>query len=653
MQFTFALVSFLFLLLNVKAQQGLVDSLICDSMLKKASSHVYQNNDSALFLYNDVIDFARYHQNYYFVGEAYNELGYFYMNRSDYVRSKIYLDASMKIFNLIADDIKKANLLINYGNLEFAKDNFLNAITYYKKALHVAEKHKDKSLKSKIAVNLSRCYYNSGQFEMAEKAISKSIHDLIQLKDSLTLANAYNNYGAILDKLNKPQEALKYYYEAKSIYQNSHYTLKLVSTLNNIGNLYKALKNYDSAFFYMKWALDIKRKVGNKRSLCISLGNLSELFIETGKLDKAEKLATEMLNIANKNNDKTQQMYAYSYLTEIYRKKDNYKVSYNYLLLYHQIFDSINNAQYKERLNRVLVDMTDATKDLKIERLIKEQKLKDYELNQKRNELKNKELQIYIYLFIFLIVVIVLFFIYFLVKSKMEKKQVILENQLYVFRMQALANQMNPHFIFNILNSIQYNLSQNDYLTTNKYISNFSKLLRIILDNSQQQSINLMLELESLKLYLDLEQMRLKNKFSFKINKKSDLDLMRYHVPPLLLQPFVENSIWHGIMNLNEDSDKGFIEINLVEYDSFIICEIIDNGVGLTRNNEIKNKNHLSHGLKLTKNRIETYNTIFKTNIEFSISEINDKIETTNILGTLVIIKIPKIELSHAKTIGM
>jgi len=343
-------------------------------------------------------------------------------------------------------------------------------------------------------------------------------------------------------------------------------------------------------------------------------------------------------------------MYAYSYLTEVYHKKNNYEKSYKYLVLYHQLSDSINSAQYRERLSKVLVDMNDAEKDVKIERLIKEQKLKDYELNQKRNELKNKEFQVYFYLFAFILLVLILTFAYFLVKSKMEKKQVILENQMYVYRMQALANQMNPHFIFNILNSIQYNLSQNDYLSTNRYISNFSKLLRIILDNSQQQSINLYSELESLKLYLDLEQMRLKNKFTFRISKKSDFDLMKYQVPPLLFQPFVENSIWHGIMNLNEMNKSGFIEINLSEYDTFIICELIDNGVGLSYNNDNKSENHVSHGLKLTKNRIETYNKIFKTNIEFNISEIIDKVDASKALGTLVTIRIPKIESINLTT---
>jgi len=213
-----------------------------------------------------------------------------------------------------------------------------------------------------------------------------------------------------------------------------------------------------------------------------------------------------------------------------------------------------------------------------------------------------------------------------------------LENQMLSYRINALSNQINPHFIFNILNSIQYNVNQHDYLTANKYINSFSKLLRMILDNSQHQMISLLVEIESLKLYLDLEQMRLKNRFSYKIVKKTDFDPLKFMIPPLLLQPFVENSIWHGILNLKEEQ-KGVIEILLTEYNQFLVCEIIDNGIGYKKL-QASNK-HVSHGLDITQKRIETFNQLYKTNIKVEVSNLENHPVFSS--GTIVKLTFPKL----------
>lgn len=366
------------------------------------------------------------------------------------------------------EDAYKASLYINMANLLTHKEDYIQAINVYKKAYSYAERFNDTSNIGKINSNISRCYYIINDYKNAEQYALKSIKSFCLNKDSLSLANSYNNLGAILDKLNQKQEALKAYYNAKRIYERGKLTSKMVSTLNNIGNTYKDLGQYDSALYYMQSALSLKRKIGNKKSICISLGNLSELYIQLNKIDKAEKLATEMLNIANQINNKTQQMYANYYLFEIYKKKGNANMALNFFENYFTLYDSLNNVDFKERIDKMMTQMQIESKDLKIEKLVKDQKLKDTLIENQQTELKNKQLWTYFYLFIILILILIISFAHYILKSRVEKKQNFLENQMLLYRIQALTHQINPHFIFNILNSIQYNVNENDIQTANK-----------------------------------------------------------------------------------------------------------------------------------------------------------------------------------------
>jgi len=614
------------------------DTLVCDLLLNKLKKYANQANDSANDCYNNLLSYARHYKMGFYIAESINTMGIYYSNKGQYEMADLYFNACEKIFTLIKGDEYKTSLYINIANLFTHKEEYSHAIDMYKKAHSNADTYKDTLAIGKINSNISRCYYSIKDFKNAEQFAIKSIAAFKSGKDSISLANAYNNLGAILDKLNKKEEALSVYYLAKRIYERNQQYAKLVSTLNNLGNTYKDLGKLDSALYYMKTALEIKRKLNNKKSICISLGNLSELYVQLNQIDKAEKFANEMLSIANQLNNKTQQMYAFFYLSEINKKKGNSNLALNYFEKYYALYDSLNNLDFKEQIDKMMNQMQVESKDLKIDKLIKEQKLKDTLIENQINELKNQKLLTYFYLFIIFILILIIVFAHFLVKLRVEKKQAMLENQMLSYRINALSNQINPHFIFNILNSIQYNVNQHDYLTANKYINSFSKLLRMILDNSQHQMISLLVEIESLKLYLDLEQMRLKNRFSYKIVKKTDFDPLKFMIPPLLLQPFVENSIWHGILNLKEEQ-KGVIEILLTEYNQFLVCEIIDNGIGYKKL-QASNK-HVSHGLDITQKRIETFNQLYKTNIKVEVSNLENHPVFSS--GTIVKLTFPKL----------
>ena len=227
-----------------------------------------------------------------------------------------------------------------------------------------------------------------------------------------------------------------------------------------------------------------------------------------------------------------------------------------------------------------------------------------------------------------------------LLQQSVNEKQVAeLQQQKTELEMQALRAQMNPHFIFNSLNSINRFILQNNKAQASEYLTKFSKLVRLILQNSQASLITLESELESLELYLDLEALRFEQHFDYKISVPRDLDIDVLKVPPLIIQPYAENAIWHGLMHKEE---KGHLDIEVSQQNDQLSFKITDDGIGRKQAAALKSRSatkHKSVGLKITAERIAmTQNE--KGN--GSPVTINDLVNPDgNAAGTEVIIKIP------------
>ena len=201
-------------------------------------------------------------------------------------------------------------------------------------------------------------------------------------------------------------------------------------------------------------------------------------------------------------------------------------------------------------------------------------------------------------------------------KSKQETEKLKYKSKLLALEQQSLNASMNRHFIFNALNSIQYYINTSDKLAANKYLTSFAKLIRKNLDSSSSGDslVTLADELERLELYISLEHMRFQNKFEYDIKISPEIDIEEIKIPPMFLQPFVENSIWHGILPM-EKSGKIVIEISKGKQGQ-ISFVIEDNGIGI--DNSLKNKtehSHVSKGMELTSGRINVLKKVTNKNI--------------------------------------
>lgn len=219
-------------------------------------------------------------------------------------------------------------------------------------------------------------------------------------------------------------------------------------------------------------------------------------------------------------------------------------------------------------------------------------------------------------------------------KRKAEVAKVITEKKLTELEMQALKAQINPHFVFNCLNSIKGFIFDRDYAQADKYLDKFADLMRSTIDNSDASIISLQSEINYLDNYLQMEKLRFEDKFNYKIEAAADIDKEAFFVPAMLLQPYVENAIRHGMRFL--ENKKGQININVNKENNFLVCEIDDNGIGREKAAELKSKMHVeyqSKGMNISRRRAELYN------INQQVTDKKD--ENGNATGTTITVKIP------------
>ncbi len=211
--------------------------------------------------------------------------------------------------------------------------------------------------------------------------------------------------------------------------------------------------------------------------------------------------------------------------------------------------------------------------------------------------------------------------------------------QLNDMRMEALRAQMNPHFIFNCLNSINRYIIKNDIKSSSLYLTRFAKLIRLILDNSANKSIVLSKEIEALQLYIEMEVFRFENKFSFDITVDPEVDIDNIVIPPLILQPYIENAIWHGLL---PKETGGHLSVSIRQNDDYLICEIMDNGIGRKKAmeyNSINSPTRKSIGMKLTEERLKYSTDHITASGSQEIIDLYDEMHQA--IGTKVILTIP------------
>ncbi|WP_333876582.1 tetratricopeptide repeat-containing sensor histidine kinase [Flavobacterium sp.] len=522
------------------------------------------------------------------LAKALGSIGIIFSEQSNYSKALEYYLKAVKIYEQLKDDEKCAKLYNNIGIVYKSMSADFKALEYFIKAQKIQEKRKD--------VNVGITYTNIGNSYLSQKNLPNAL-------------NYYNKAKIALDRNPNPR-ALGEWYNNFGLYHKAS------------GNPAKAIENWNSA-------IRTFQSIDDKFGIADSYIYLGQLYLQQNKLAEAMQMAQQSLTLAKEIKVLEQIVISEKLLSDIYSQQNNTALALQHFKRYSEAKDSLTN---EENIRRSVEE--ELVYDFEKREAVQQKEIEKRDLLL-QEESKRNTLQ----LFFAAVFGLLLFGIAFLIYNRIQlKKNLTLQKELAEYEQKALHLQMNPHFVFNCLGSISSFIVQNGTDSAIKYLSKFSKLMRLTLEYSKESLIPIHKEIESLQNYLELEQLRFNNKFNFTIYKSSDIE-DDMALPPLLMQPFVENAIIHGVIPKKE---IGSIAVRFSIANDSLICTIEDNGIGFQESKAQKINSvvaHKSMALDITKKRLEMIESATKQKTDFSIEETKNK--EGEVTGTKVTLQLP------------
>lgn len=576
------------------------------------------------------------------------------------------IDSLQSLINKDTEDTNKVIHLNQLFNHYFLSNNYLKCLELNDDAINLAQKI---PYHTGYLQALNKAGIVNGAIGNDAIALSyyfKLLNELEKLKNrEQAKANTFNNIGAIYFKQKKTIQAFKYYFQAYTIYLKNNDSINLGGIMHNIGATHALNNDHQKALSWFKSSLKLSEGINDEFNKAICLGSIADTYTSLGEYDKALKYCEWSFQSYLNDNNQNGISLCYNYFGLIYmslKKVDLAKdyffksisickethdvetLSDSYLLL--AKLDSINNNYQSAFINYKMYilyrdsiyNIDKAEKNMQVSmqyEFDKKQQAKDFETKQTQSSMVVKR-NFIIFSLMALSILIVAFFVFKQLKQKQQR--LVLEKKLIDNEMNLLRLQINPHLIFNTLNSINAFITSNLNAEAEKYLIKFSKLLRATLNQSSQAYITLQEEFNTLSEYVELEQLRLNHSFKYILNLEETINTS-YKIPPLILQPFIENAIIHGIKHKTDDS--GLITVNVDKTNELIKISILDNGVGRKQAeliNSQKTHKHISRAISITTQRIEFLKGI---NPKAGISIIDLMSNEGEALGTEVLIYIP------------
>jgi len=519
-----------------------------------------------------------------------------------------------------------ARTLNFFGRYSFRTGFYFESVDYFKSSIELAKKQKMKILVPWNYQGLASLYSTIGDIKEYQNSLYNMIEAAAHDKDTVFMLRGYyllgTSYAEKERNYKKCDSLLSICLKLSEIRSDSNYA---ALSLANLGwNNYLA-KQYKEALEYYNRSLLYSLPAKLYGHAANAFGNIGTIYRDLGKTDKALFNYQKSIDQASIINDLYNLQWVYNDMSELFlRKRDTSNAFKTFIM-----FKKYSDEQLKKSSSQGLTDA----------RIRYEADTRNKELEVLSLRLRNHKLLVTGSAGLLLLSLAV--FILILSRARINNKRKISEmnHKIAEVTQANLRQQMNPHFIFNTLNSIQYYMYQHDKLATNNYLTKFSSLMRKVLENSQHTSVPLRDELDALKLYLDLEIIRFKDKFRYEITVDEELDPLLYKVPTMLIQPYVENSICHGLIPAE---NKGYIKIDLKLKDDYISCTIEDNGIGRDAAMEKKKKgeqNHNSLGTQIVSSRLDLVNALYGTSLKTIYTDLKN--ENGEPDGTRVEIQIP------------
>jgi len=604
--------------------KGLLESFTTLGMI-----YNYQNDsNTSIEYFNKSLSLAENKGDLEAQASSLNNIGITYYIKGEYEKAVGFFKNSITIDEELGDNIKTLPTLNNIAAIYSIQGRYTEALEYYNKILPLYRQDNQKDRIASTLHNIGIIYSNIEQHNKAYTYFEESLQIFREIGLKLKIAKSLNSIGSVYVDLKEYQKGLTYLNESLSINKEINNSDLMIANFNSIGKAHINLKEPKRALNSFKSSLTASNSVNDKRNIGGSHINLAEVYCILENYTKAFYHAKEGKKIADDLEMLSEQKQANYLLSKIYENKGIYKKALENHKKYKALNDSLFNKKNIEKITQLEYEYkykqaldSASTRELKLTKTVTATN-KDLEESQ-RNLLKG--------VIAFLIIALVLGTIIFFLKLRNEKAK----TQNIVIEQKLLRSQMTPHFIFNSLSVLQGMILNKEREKSISYLSKFSKLLRTTLESSRHKVVPLSEELSAMDSYMDLQNLDVKPPYNYKLSVDSSIDKSTLKIPPMLIQPFIENAIEHAFPNKKGDKE---IKINLaLSREHKLVCTITDNGIGINLGLQKTKKNKNSLATTITSERLKMLSKDFK--MKGSIT-IEDR-QKYNEQGTIVTLVIP------------
>ncbi len=562
--------------------------------------------------------------------------------------------------------------LINTGNVYSELGRYDEAISNYKQALKQNEVINDESIISDVYINLGEVYKVQGNYPLAIDYLNISLGYDIKTRDTLSMTILLNNLGEVYTSMGKYDKALDYHKQSLNFSVKKENKSNVAISNANIGKIYRYRNEYEEALKYYHISLKTSLEISNAKQTSKCFNNIGDIYLLLNKpliarenFIKAkdisltighqealsasflgiaesylyEKQYTEALNFAKKGKNIAEeikilgtQKKAAELLYKIYKNTQDYKES----LEIHEQFKILNDSLFnKENFERI----SQLEYDYKYKRALDSASIRELKLTKEvssiNTSLERSQRNIFLTIIVLLLTALILGGIIFFLKWRNIKEK----NQNVLIEQKLLRSQMTPHFIFNSLSVLQGMILNKEENKSIAYLSKFSKLLRIVLENSRDKMVPLIQELDAIDNYMILQNLDADPPYDYSLVVDENININLFLIPPMLIQPFIENAIEHAF---TVDKDNREIEVRLKFKDKKLSCTIADNGIGIEAMSPKVRTNKKSLATTITGERL----TMLAKEFKVSGAMIIEDRKKYNSQGTIVTLTIPY-KLSH------
>ena len=630
---------------------------IAESVSNQSGIFEYFDNDfvKSEALAKESIDWFEKTTNKNGIDNAYRNLLFAAFSQSKYDEAYQIAKRQYEKSLTAKDTVLMYDALGSMGTIHYQEGNYDSAFYFYQEAHQIAIVQKNDVWLSDDLIAFGTLFREIGDYNSAlndyREVFKTDTRETIQGRiDHSNETWTRMEYAELFSLLHQYDSAWHYYH----LFDTTRITDKdlriyLVST----GETYLSQKDYERALQNFLRGLAMHRKLNDRNEIKRVLSDIAKTYFAINNNKASLQYAREGLDLSLQTKSRQFIRDGYQVFYLVYDRMHKADSAYLYYQKYIAIKDIVVSDQTKGKFAAYKYEQQ--INLINNEKLISDQQLKIQQQKLAQSSFQKKVLLIGL---ICLIIVSGIIFRTILLRRKNEKnRRELAENELQIqklesqkklsqLEMHALRAQMNPHFIFNSLSAINLFILENNRLQASEYLAKFSRLIRLILQNSQEAFIPLERELEALQLYLELESLRFENKFTYKIITDDLVDTSMIKVPPLIIQPYVENAIWHGLMHLPDrqagKKESGHLEVELYAKDKLLFCRIADDGIGRKKAAELKSKSALTYksmGMSITADRIAMLQREDQLGTHIVINDL--VLSDGSSGGTEVIIKIP------------